>query len=475
MGKKYTQQALGQFFEEFKNLPIPYRMENVLQLLNNPEAKPHHWVNFHINHVKYLITGSLLIIGISALLYIISAHQKEELPLFNNKEQIEPSETETAIIHNKNNSDKTTTEIKAGDSKRRLKIMKKENQKISESIAPLNSKFKSIQSDSADFMSTIENNELTENRVTHKNIAEEERAKVEVPIISLTKDEMKNLGFKFYRDSVVYIFKDGCNKYISSIDSIDLDFNADSSRIIDEDYLPLMELEEMRSQGKTHLTIKRITTEIRICGKMSLKSKTEILLRAVTDIHSKFIKQIWSYDEDMIDGYYPDMNEDDIDFNLLVPVKCITTEPDLGLFDIHVFWIYPNERLFDCLPERLSEQLKQEFNLLISTDSLMGRSESSCTFYEMCKSTLLLKEFKIYPNPAIHSATIEFYAPEALEGSVSLVTIAGAGQKALIPNTSFMAGHNRHKIDLSGITPGIYLILINSNRGFKTQRLIVSP
>jgi hypothetical protein len=63
---------------------------------------------------------------------------------------------------------------------------------------------------------------------------------------------------------------------------------------------------------------------------------------------------------------------------------------------------------------------------------------------------------------------------DELEGSISLVNISGSQLRTLIPKTSFMTGKNSYKVDLSGITPGIYLVSISTNNGFKTQRLIIS-
>ena len=61
-----------------------------------------------------------------------------------------------------------------------------------------------------------------------------------------------------------------------------------------------------------------------------------------------------------------------------------------------------------------------------------------------------------------------------VEGSISIVNIAGARLQTLVPNSTFLSGYNSYQLDLSGITPGIYLISINTDKGFKTQRLIVS-
>ncbi|MCG8702010.1 MAG: hypothetical protein MI922_28405, partial [Bacteroidales bacterium] len=63
----YTQHTLDEFFEEFKNLPNSYKIEQVHQLLDNPNAKATHKVNSHFKHLKLIIMTSAFIIGITSV------------------------------------------------------------------------------------------------------------------------------------------------------------------------------------------------------------------------------------------------------------------------------------------------------------------------------------------------------------------------------------------------------------------------
>lgn len=82
--------------------------------------------------------------------------------------------------------------------------------------------------------------------------------------------------------------------------------------------------------------------------------------------------------------------------------------------------------------------------------------------------------FKLYPNPANYAVTIEFDVTEEADGDISIINITGAKIKTLVSNSTFQSGHNIYQMNLSGITPGIYFISVNTDKGFKTQRLIVS-
>ena len=70
--------------------------------------------------------------------------------------------------------------------------------------------------------------------------------------------------------------------------------------------------------------------------------------------------------------------------------------------------------------------------------------------------------------------TIDFNAPEDLTGQISLIDIKGSEVKVLQPTTHFVIGENKFRADVSGINPGIYLIYFNTNKGFRTQRIIVT-
>jgi hypothetical protein len=152
---------------------------------------------------------------------------------------------------------------------------------------------------------------------------------------------------------------------------------------------------------------------------------------------------------------------------VLIPLSKYIENRDYSL----VFWYYPTDEFISALPKMISKDVKSEIEIITNPNS---ENKSSCTYFEVCKSTLHLEDFVIFPNPAKYSITIEFDSMNELEGSISLVNISGSQLRTLVSKTSFMSGKNSYQVDLSGITPGIYLVSINTNKGFKTQRLIIS-
>ena len=92
------------------------------------------------------------------------------------------------------------------------------------------------------------------------------------------------------------------------------------------------------------------------------------------------------------------------------------------------------------------------------------------------KSTLAVGNLKVYPNPASTYSTLDFDLEQAMNGGyVLLVNIAGAEVKVLIQPTKFQQGINSYHLDFSGISSGLYLIDIITDKGFRTQRIVVNP
>jgi hypothetical protein len=157
--------------------------------------------------------------------------------------------------------------------------------------------------------------------------------------------------------------------------------------------------------------------------------------------------------------------------NILIPVRINLNEIVPPNQEVIICWYYPTQEFLDALPQKVGAELQSELNSVISGSK---KSSTFCNYFETCKSSLKLNNFKLYPNPASSTVTIEFENSEEIIGSISIVNMAGLKLRELLPGTTFLSGHNSYQMNLSGINSGIYLILVSTNKGFKTQRLIVS-
>jgi hypothetical protein len=156
--------------------------------------------------------------------------------------------------------------------------------------------------------------------------------------------------------------------------------------------------------------------------------------------------------------------------NTLIPIKVRLSEIIPPRNETLVFWFYPTDEFIDALPDEIKDDLRSELDAINKGTA----GNTKCTYFEVCKSTLFLEDIKVYPNPANQVVTISFSLQESIEGRISLVNISGVQVKELVSKSIFNSGFNSFTTDLSDISPGIYLISIISEKGFKTQRVIIS-
>ncbi len=157
--------------------------------------------------------------------------------------------------------------------------------------------------------------------------------------------------------------------------------------------------------------------------------------------------------------------------NTLIPVLLPVSDFIANRKYALVLWYYPSDEFLKALPKRYSNDIKAEIEY-INSDEKTG--QPSCTYFEACKSTLITNELKIFPNPATTNATLEFTLLADVNGKILLVNIGGVELRLLIPQTRFLAGFNSFNLNLNDVIPGIYLVSIITDKGFKTQRIIIS-
>jgi hypothetical protein len=157
--------------------------------------------------------------------------------------------------------------------------------------------------------------------------------------------------------------------------------------------------------------------------------------------------------------------------NTLIPVRVNLEKIIPPRKETLVFWFYPTDEFISSLPDRIKFDLKSELDAI--NDGTL-KSTSSCKYFEACKSTLILDDLKVYPNPANQNISIEFSLPNSLDGHISLFNISGVQVKSIVSQRTFNSGMNLYNANLSDVPPGVYLISITTENGFKTQRIIVS-
>ncbi|MDA3881363.1 MAG: T9SS type A sorting domain-containing protein, partial [Prolixibacteraceae bacterium] len=251
----------------------------------------------------------------------------------------------------------------------------------------------------------------------------------ESKIMILSEEELEKIGFNFYTDSTVYSGKNlKCQLKIMLSDN--------------NSYVQTMEYDDLQMSELNNGSLALFMTD----------KKGSPLFGSL--------------------GLFPILfPEDDEIFNqipLLIPVEVNVS----GNFESLIFWFLPNENFFSSISEEVSVDLQAEINYITAEDK-SALIKPECTYYEECKNTLELTDFKVYPNPANYEVTVSFELPETIGARISLVDLTGREKQVLHPQSQFAAGRHQFNFDLSSVAEGMYLITLYSDQGVQTQRLMV--
>ena len=161
------------------------------------------------------------------------------------------------------------------------------------------------------------------------------------------------------------------------------------------------------------------------------------------------------------------------DFKTLLPVVMKRNTFDNQPKGNFVFWFLPTDEFFNRLPKGICNELLNEYNYITAEDK-SALVQPVCKYFDECKNTLKVSNFKVYPNPASANATVSFTLPEAINGRITLVDLAGHERQLLKPQTSYAKGQHSINVDLNNVPEGIYLLTLYTNKGVQTQRVIVA-
>lgn len=251
----------------------------------------------------------------------------------------------------------------------------------------------------------------------------------ESKIVVLSKEELIQLGFQLYTDTTIYA---GCIdglkiKFLKSKSSSIVVESSDSSIKKDRNLLAVM---VTRTDGSPYRTF---------------------------DKSSKLM--------DMTDREYGSQ------FPLLIPILLKSKESQFG--EDVIYWFLPTYELFNTLPKGIGTELQKEYNYVVAEDKSQ-LEKPQCKYFDECKNTLKVTNFKVYPNPANNVATVSFTLPEAVNGRITLIDLTGRERQVLQSTANYAAGSHQFDVDLSTVASGIYLVALYADKGIQVQRLVVS-
>ncbi len=560
MQKKYTQQDIDQFFDNFKELPNSFSIEQVHQLIDNPNAKAKHRVKYQSKLLKRIIMTSAFIIGVSALLLWLSPEEPvkadktfkekhaEHSPHINkriNRIPIIKKQTSTEKVSPEKELKKRptippkTTKVEATKPDNET-IGKKEAQQATKKFTPWpcdtlidkESMFVRLTPEELLKIGIV----VRDNRAHYHNITPDGNYDMQLTGMpekyritthndyyvwatsSLSCDEFTLGGPNFYskietlipilvaitnnKTSIYWftpkpsLFEDLPERYSHLKSTIKhlkhlkktcpeksfINYWSQDEAVFNKISTIELSKEELERIGFEISSEKVIISDQNDINRIELHDSSGVSTKgnssklafppnpfpmAITDTQGRrrYFTGIYANNKSVDRNYI--LNH----INTLIPIEINLEKVIPPRKETLIFWFYPTDDFINSLPERIKHDLKSELD---DINKGTKKAAKPCTYFEVCRSTLPIGDLRVYPNPANQDITIDFSLQELVKGRIALMNISGVQVKTVVPQRNFEAGRHSFQVSLSDVSSGVYLIAIVTERGFKTQRIMVS-
>jgi hypothetical protein len=183
--------------------------------------------------------------------------------------------------------------------------------------------------------------------------------------------------------------------------------------------------------------------------------------------------------------------------DLIIPVQ-IDDEMILPVFKKLVFWIYPNEKFFSCLPPEIAEPLRKEFNYqlkriepnfvprmggsigiggggLQKDSSALKTEPVPCVYFaNLCEAIPGLDNISLFPNPATDKLNVELILQKAKMIRFRVFDMSGKLLSGDEPPQNYPdAGRITHTLDISSLQQGFYLMVVTDEEGQRVTRRFI--
>lgn len=471
-----NENKIDNYFDRVKQNPTLIDIDKVHLMIAEAEAEVKAEVKKgHRNLLKFSIMTTIFAVIISAVLLWPTA--QKETPNYKNQNSnaIEQTSGSMPIMKQKGNGARTTN----NSSDDEIIAMDDLNKETSEDIN--NSLIVSgiAQVDQESFATKLPNGEMP----IDFDIDTFELVDGSKYVLKLSKEELEKIGFQEINDN---------NKKPSNMGMVENHTYAkhilDSTSFINLNQIQLEKLGfqyfneriEFRFNFQSNEMGTYWTEKTQSVGLinpednsqfLSKSSVKNLLLMHITNESGGGYLRFNFPNESLKTVYYGNFNSEKI-FLIPIRIKKHIFENEYPKYDI-IYWFLPTKEFFERLPRNIDNALTAEYKYITAEDkSTLVKPE--CKYFDECKNTLELSNFKAFPNPANERVTVSFELPETIDARISLVDLAGRERQILQPQTQFAAGSHQLDFDLSFVAEGIYLLTLYSDKGVQTQRLIVT-
>ncbi|MCK5741963.1 MAG: T9SS type A sorting domain-containing protein [Chlorobi bacterium] len=159
-------------------------------------------------------------------------------------------------------------------------------------------------------------------------------------------------------------------------------------------------------------------------------------------------------------------------FTELVPVRINLKDFENSVIDNMIFWFYPTDEFIEALPKRYSANLRNEMDIMTIIKNGDMPVEEACkgldhdnSLFDMCRlSSGVLTVESVYPNPADKAVTLKFNLKENRKVTIRLHDSQGRSVGIVKKYEAVESGINKQSIDISNLRPGVYMLVITTDK-----------
>ncbi len=161
------------------------------------------------------------------------------------------------------------------------------------------------------------------------------------------------------------------------------------------------------------------------------------------------------------------------DINKLIPIE---VSLDGGKTDF-IVWYEATDDFLEKLPSRLIQKINPELNAADDQaehcdNEPVKKDDAVMDVWSGCSGAI--KGMKLYPNPAVDQSSVELSLEENRNLSIAIYNLSGQLIKRIGTPTQYSKGQLNKPLDLSGINPGLYYVVVKSELGEQAlQRIII--
>ena len=163
----------------------------------------------------------------------------------------------------------------------------------------------------------------------------------------------------------------------------------------------------------------------------------------------------------------------DYNINELIPIE-ISFD---GVNTDFIVWYEATDDFLSKLPTKIKEKINPELIALTEQNDHcenepIEKKETVMDVWSGCSGAI--KEMKVFPNPTTSNSNVEFELQDSRVISIALFDLSGKLIKNVKSGMSLGKGNAKELLNLSGVNPGLYYVVVQSEKGEQAlQRIII--